>query len=508
MMASALFSAMKPRGSIVLLVALCIAIVPATAIARGPRTGAVYVALGDSYAAGEGLGPFQNGTDEKKGMHRNQCHRSESQAYADLGPAVVLPTVTSRAFWACSGATIEDMERAPPQSGPSEQYQQPQQTQTVGPRTQWITLSVGGDDVGFGAIGTACGGAEVNHLRYQRLPGQPSCTQEIAAQGAKLRGLESELEELYNRLLAAAPQARLAVVGYPRIFAASYPGLPVYQGKPFCILDHYPVGPLIFDIGMPASDAEAIDRFEVTLNNTIQRATMMASYPADGPRIRYADTYDASVPRNCNGTTPHASVEGLVLSPRFHGIGPWYKALIGSGSFHPTEEGQRMMADVVETVIANFRIPTPSPASNMTPVSLSTLCENHEVQLHAVNGCPYLGTSQVGSDALERAILIEDNNESVLPTHWNLIDFPTTSCSSIDLTFGMPTDGSRPGDTASVQVSAHTLASQSATVGYGHVAKLEAALDGHPWSLENAATSREDKIAINGVASCSTPSGY
>lgn len=139
---------------------------------------------------------------------------------------------------------------------------------------------------------------------------------------------------------------------------------------------------------------------------------------------------------------------------------------------------------------------------------LSTLCANHEVQLHAVNGCPYLGTSQIGFDAFERAILIEDNNESVLPTYWNLIDFPATSCSSINLTFGMPTDGSQPGDTASIQVTAQTLAPQSATVGYGQTAKLEATLDGHPWSLENAATSTDDKIAINGVASCSTPSGY
>ncbi|HEV3321836.1 MAG TPA: hypothetical protein VG147_06525 [Solirubrobacteraceae bacterium] len=128
--------------------------------------------------------------------------------------------------------------------------------------------------------------------------------------------------------------------------------------------------------------------------------------------------------------------------------------------------------------------------------------------MHAVNGCPYLGTSQIGFDAFERAILIEDNNESVLPTYWNLIDFPATSCSSINLTFGMPTDGSQPGDTASIQVTAQTLAPQSATVGYGQTAKLEATLDGHPWSLENAATSTDDKIAINGVASCSTPSGY
>ncbi len=348
---------------IALLVALAIAIMPAAALASGPRTGAVYVALGDSYAAGEGLGPFQGGTDVKKGTHRNQCHRSPSRAYADLVPAVVLPTVTSRAFWACSGATISDMESAPPQRGPSEQYQQPEQTRTVGPTTRWISLSVGGDDLGFGAVGTACGGAELSHLRFQRLPGQPSCTHEIAAQSTKLGMLQSGLEGLYNQLLTAAPQAKLVVLGYPRIFPSSYKGLPVYQGKQFCILDHYP-GLLTVDVGMPVSDAQAIDRFEVKLNSTIQRATMMARYPADAARIKYADTYDASVPRNCKGATPHASVAGLVLSPRFHGIGPWYKALIGSGTFHPTDDGQRMMADVVEAAFNSFPRPAPAPTAN------------------------------------------------------------------------------------------------------------------------------------------------
>jgi hypothetical protein len=256
----------KASGLIALLVALAVFIAPAS----GPQTGAVYVALGDSYAAGEGLGPFQSGTDVKKGAHRNQCHRSQSQAYADLVPAVVLPAVTSRAFWACSGATTSDMESVPPQSGRGEQYQQPKQTQTVGPSTQWISLSAGGDDLGFGAIGTACGGAELSHLGFQRIPGQPPCTQEIGAQTTKLAKLKSDLEGLYNNLLTAAPQAKLVVVGYPRIFPSYYKGLPVYQGKAFCILDHS--GPVTVDVGVPVTDAQAIDRFEVKLNSTIQQA--------------------------------------------------------------------------------------------------------------------------------------------------------------------------------------------------------------------------------------------
>ena len=149
-----------------------------------------------------------------------------------------------------------------------------------------------------------------------------------------------------------------------------------------------------------------------------------------------------------------------------------------------------------------------SPAPLYASVSVATLCSNGGVKSDAVNGCPYVGTSQIGDSVFEHAILIEDNDESVLPSYWNLIDFPATTCRSIRLAFGMPTDGSQPGDTASVRVTAQTLAPQSAAVGYGQVAELDATLDGHPWSLENAATSTADKIAINGVASCSTSSGY
>jgi hypothetical protein len=153
------------------------------------------------------------------------------------------------------------------------------------------------------------------------------------------------------------------------------------------------------------------------------------------------------------------------------------------------------------------RPPSP-PAPARYSVPLSSLCSNSGVQLHAVNGCPYNGTTLVGPTNFAYTILIEDNDESVMPSYWNLIDFPATTCDSIDLTFGMPTDGSQAGDTASIQVTAQTLAPQSASVGYGQFGKLEATLDGHPWSLENAATNTGDKIAINGVASCSTPSGY
>ena len=340
-----------------------------------------YVALGDSYAAGEGLGPFQAGTDVKKGAYRNQCHRSVHYAYADVYPARVLPSVKHRSFWACSGATVDDMEHVPPQTPqPSrardqEQFDQPRQTAMVDRSTRWITVSVGGDDLSFGDIGRACGGVEVNHSTFQRLPGQPSCTSVINGEAkkmsepnGKMSELQGSLETLYEALLTRAPSADLVVVGYPRIFPASYRGLPVYQKKPYCILDHYqvvvpnptPIGPVavpvVLDVGMPVSDAKAIDRFEAELNDTTKQAVRdVAAKSLYSKRIRFADTYDPATPRNCKGTTPNASVAGLELSPRFKGLGPWYKALISTATFHPTKAGQKMMAETVEGTFYSFQ---------------------------------------------------------------------------------------------------------------------------------------------------------
>jgi hypothetical protein len=76
------------------------------------------------------------------------------------------------------------------------------------------------------------------------------------------------------------------------------------------------------------------------------------------------------------------------------------------------------------------------------------------------------------------------------------------------LTFGLPADGSQPGDTASVEVVTPSGAPQSVTVAYGSVGTLTAALDGQPWSLKNSASNADEQIAINGIASCTTSSGY
>jgi lysophospholipase L1-like esterase len=329
---------------------------PTAAQASGSPSGATYVALGDSYASGEGLSPYEPGTDVVAGAERNQCHRSAAQAYADLSPPLVLPGVTDRAFWACSGATVGDMEQVPPQSGPDEQFNQVDQVSSVGDSTEWITLSIGGNDVGFSSITDSCieaivDGSSVDHLS------SVTCAQQLAASTAQLGTLQGSLESLYSQLLTRAPAARLVVVGYPRIFPPSYLGAPTVAGQQFCLVGQLtipsPQAVETVDVGLPTADAQAVDAFMVLLDDTMEDAiAVVAANPADAGRIRYADTYRPSTPLNCLGTTPGATVAGFELAPAGTGVGPG--GIVGSGSFHPTAAGQQLLAQVVQQTIEQF----------------------------------------------------------------------------------------------------------------------------------------------------------
>jgi hypothetical protein len=417
--------------------------------------------MGDSYSAGNGAGGY---------VGPNGCYRSPNNyagLYADALERAPYNQPAPLTNVACSGATTSDFF--------SSQHGQAPQINAVNNGYGLILLTVGGDDVKFAGIVTQC-------LLYGARDGRNCNTYLTNAE--KLLN-DGTLEARVRHVLAAihekaSPSATIALLGYPYL----------EKDKNFTLPDPHPVA-----VGRRLRALEDKgDAIQQRIVNALDTADHTSSFVFVKTKKLFA---------------------GHELSVGEPSRDPWFVPPFSTYSYitwyHPNPTG---WAEETKLLLEDPRIPKHAPAAPTpalpvyAPVSLATLCSNQNVELHAVNGCPYLGTSQIGFDAFARAILIEDNDESVLPTYWNLIDFPATSCSSIALTFGMPTDGSQPGDTASIQVTAQALSPQSARVGYGQVAKLEATLDGHPWSLENAATSTDDKIAINGVASCSTTSGY
>ncbi len=123
------------------------------------QSGIEYAALGDSYSSGEGVPFYFLETDTST----NQCHRSWS-AY---GFQIDFPGVSlgRQQFLACSGAkTINVLQGGePPQSAPLESPQLDQRyppprdnTFIVNNETDMVTISIGGNDLGFGAVLTIC----------------------------------------------------------------------------------------------------------------------------------------------------------------------------------------------------------------------------------------------------------------------------------------------------------------------------------------------------------------
>lgn len=140
-----------------------------------------YVALGDSYSSGVGTREFFETT----------CKRSLS-AYPEL--VAHDRAGTSLTFRACSGATTSSVTS--------------EQLGSLGSSTNIVTITVGGNDAGFSSVVTQCA-----------LPWPWSCEGELTtAEGFIRNTLPGRLNSLYATIHRDAPNARVVVLGYPRLF--------------------------------------------------------------------------------------------------------------------------------------------------------------------------------------------------------------------------------------------------------------------------------------------------
>ncbi|RYZ26686.1 MAG: hypothetical protein EOP01_08690, partial [Propionibacteriaceae bacterium] len=137
-----------PRQVLAVLVAclagLALVATPASAEASRARV-SPYVALGDSFSSGEGAGGYDPATDTAN----DRCHRSGS-AY----PELVAAAESSRrplTFAACSGALTYDL------SHPNHLYaSEPAQDEALGKGNRKVSLTIGGNDLGFADVLGAC----------------------------------------------------------------------------------------------------------------------------------------------------------------------------------------------------------------------------------------------------------------------------------------------------------------------------------------------------------------
>ncbi|MBC7443514.1 MAG: SGNH/GDSL hydrolase family protein [Ramlibacter sp.] len=182
---------MKPRtrllSSVIAVVLAASGVVAAGAFpASAAPTAPVnkYVALGDSYAAGQGGEGYLDG-----------CLRSPN-GYPALLDAVkginLLRNVS------CSLATTVDVTGT--------------QLSALNRGTTLVTLTVGGNDLNVAGIAAACASAD-----------PVACGNAISTAGAMIKSgeLAGRLAATYARVGVAAPNARVVVTGYPLLFAPS-----------------------------------------------------------------------------------------------------------------------------------------------------------------------------------------------------------------------------------------------------------------------------------------------
>ena len=165
-------------------VAAALAVTPLLISSQGASAAAEsYVALGDSYSSGVGTGAYiDDGSSCQRSVH----------AYPSL---IAAATGYALNFRACSGASVADVTSS--------------QLSALSAGTTKVSISVGGNDAGFSDVLTECA-----------LPAWSSdCAGAVQnSQNYINNTLPGSLSALYASIRSAAPNARVVVVGYPRIF--------------------------------------------------------------------------------------------------------------------------------------------------------------------------------------------------------------------------------------------------------------------------------------------------
>jgi lysophospholipase L1-like esterase len=175
---------MRLTRSITALATLVLALVAAM-VFTGPAqaAGPAYVALGDSYSAGNGAGNYISSSGD--------CHRSNS-AYPALWASAHSPS--SFTFAACSGAVTTDVTNS--------------QLGALSSSTGLVTITVGGNDSGFSDVMSTCVTSS-----------ESTCVSRVNTAETYMRNtLPARLDAVYNAIHAKAPNARVVVMGYPRVY--------------------------------------------------------------------------------------------------------------------------------------------------------------------------------------------------------------------------------------------------------------------------------------------------
>jgi hypothetical protein len=314
------------------------ALTAAALTARPGRLGG-YVALGDSYSSGEGTGDYAYNSQFTK----NACHRSPHAYGPLLDSDRSLGTLT---FVACSGAITADL------IGPNHEHNidintgQPEAAQldSLSSATKTVTLTIGGNDLGFVDVLQQCVIGRVGPLLAS---GHAGCSKDHGLADTVTRRLNAlagigtattpsgvRISSLLSLLLTAhtrAPNAHIYLAGYPQLFGkfSGECGIGTVYVKNAPVL-----GYVAAQAKITAPDAAYLNNVGAQLMLVIRDAVATAQV-AGGVQVQAVD------PNPYFGTHRFCDTSTSWLN-KISGFGT-YKGMtsIDPGSFHPTPDGQR-----------------------------------------------------------------------------------------------------------------------------------------------------------------------
>lgn len=274
---------------------------------------ATLVALGDSYSSGEGAPPYDKASAG--------CHRSADAWPLDAARQLGMP---GRSL-ACSGAVTDEVTITSSDRKPERAVSQVAQLATI-PDVQVVTITVGGNDVGFAKVLAYCW-KHAHCDRHYQPHGKDTLTPLIQA-------LEPKLVTTYQTVREAAPSARIVVLGYPRLFPAAH-------NTHLCATD----------AGLSGGEASYLNAKATELGAVVHDAARDA-------QVFYVDTAGAFSGHEVDCSPAEWVNE---LQPRV-GVPPYR-----STSFHPTLLGQRRLADLAVASI------TGGPLLRLSPEGIGVL---------------------------------------------------------------------------------------------------------------------------------------
>ena len=296
-----------------------------------------YLGLGDSFSSGEGAYNYRPATDVVNPL--NKCHVSLDSYPLLLGADMGINSYNSVA---CSGAKIQDIiKKVADYNGKESQSKgksaddfdfeiinnflpgyRIQQNFVQKYLPKQITISVGGNDIGFSGIITKCISLPEDCFSKQR---------ERADLAKLINDQYYPLVETYGRLKSASGGGTVNVIGYPQITSED--------------------GACAANARFSQEELRMATQLINYLNSMIERAAKRAG-------VVYVDVAEALAGhRLCEGAGQALAVNGLTAGDdKFFDIGP-----IANESYHPNKLGQKLLQTKILSQTSSLSLSNPGP---------------------------------------------------------------------------------------------------------------------------------------------------